>query len=156
MIDTENLRKTIVKGLKDYLGCEVLRGNQNIEMPDFPYIVYNITTLASDNKGTFGEYEDKKARKPRVQTWSITAYSDNYTKAVELINKVKDWLDYAGNAYLNENKVIVQSVGSISDRSNFLTTDYMYSFGLDCFFYIEDVVDMPDIGYIENVELKEI
>lgn len=155
MINTEGLRKTVVIGLKSYLDCEIVRSNQTAKMPKYPYVGYNITTHASENKGTYAEWEEEgKAVKPVVQTWSITAKSDNYSKAVELANKAHDWLDYYGTQYLNDNDVIVQSVGSVSDRSNLITNEYEYAYGFDCFFSVQDEINKPNYGYIENFEFK--
>ena len=155
MIDTENQRKTIVKGLKSYLKIPIIRSNQSIDAPEYPYIVYTITTLANENKGTYAEWNDGKCRKPHIQTWSITAHSNDYAKAVEIANKAHDWLELVGTSYLNDNDVIVQSVGSVTDRSNLLTVDYDYSYGFDCFLWVYDVIDNPndndDVGYIESM-----
>ena len=137
MLKTDEQRKIVVAGLKKYLECEVIRTNQTATMPKFPYLGYNITTLASENKGTYGKYEDGVDRKPIVQTWSITAHSDNYNEAVKLANMAHEWLDYVGTQYMGDNDVIVQSVGSVTDRSNLLTSDYIYSLGFDCFFYMQ-------------------
>ena len=37
MIDNENLRLNVVKGLKSFLQIPVIRGNQNAEPPKYPY-----------------------------------------------------------------------------------------------------------------------
>ena len=157
MLNTDGQRKIVVTGLKNYLGCKVVRTNQTAEMPAFPYLGYNITTLSSQNKGTYGKYEDNKARKPVVQTWSITAHSDNYNEAVELANKARDWLDIIGTQYLDDNNVIVQSVGNVLDRSNLLTSDYIYSQGFDCFFSMFDEIDLNEVndGEIEKATIGE-
>lgn len=160
MLNTEKQRGIVVTGLKNYLDCKVVRTNQTAEMPAFPYLGYNITTLANENKGTYGEYEDNKARKPVLQTYSFTAHSDNYTQAVELASKARAWLDYVGSQYLNDNDVVVQSVGNITDRSNLLTSEYIYSFGFDCFFWMYDEIDLAETesgnGEIETATITEI
>lgn len=155
MLKTDEQRKNVVSGLKKYLGCEVIRTNQTAEMPSFPYLGYNIITLASENKGTYGEYEDGTARKPVVQTWSITSYSNNYNEAVRLANMAREWLDYVGVTYLNDNDVIVQSVGSVADRSNLLTSDYVYQFGFDCFFWMYDEIGQG-VETTETIESYQI
>lgn len=157
MIDTESLRKQVVSGLKQYLGCPVIRTNQTAAMPSYPFVGYTIITLADENRGTYGEYDDGMVRKPYIQTWSITAHSDDYAQAVTLANKAKEWLDYAGIDYMNQNNIIVQSVGSVTDRSNLLTVEYQYSYGFDCFFWLFDEMEnrIERIGTIDNVELKE-
>lgn len=153
MLNTKGQRQIVVSGLKKYLGCTVIRTNQTAEMPPFPYLGYNITTIASENKGTYGEYEDNTARKSVVQTFSFTAYSDDYDEALELISKARDWLDFVGRQYLADNGVIVESVGSVTDRSNLLTSEYLYSFGFDCFFTVEFVIDLAEVER-DNGEIK--
>ena len=76
MIDVDKLKQVVVSGLKKYLGCEVIRTNQNAEPPAYPYVSYTITTLASANNGTYEEYEDDTTRKMLKQTWSVTAQSN--------------------------------------------------------------------------------
>lgn len=155
MIDFENLRIITVKGLKKYLKCQVIRNSQNAEPPPFPYTTYKITTYSTQNRGTYGEYEDGKARKPVKQIWSITAHSDDYLEAITLANKAREWLDYVGRVYLSDNGVIVESVGAVTDRSNVLTVDYQYSYGFDCTFPVFDEVDIPNDGTIEVFSYEE-
>ena len=158
IVDFENTRKSIAKGLKEYLQCKVIRGNQTAETPAFPYCVYNITTLASRNNSTYGVYEDGKARKPVTMTMSFTSRSDDYSEAVMLASKAREWLEYAGRTYLNDNNVIVQSVGNITDRSNLITVEYMYSYGFDVVLWLFDEVgaEQAGEGEIETATINEI
>ena len=155
-IDYENLRTTVAKGLKEYLKCPVIRSNQNKEPPAYPYVSYTITTLMSENKGTYGVYEDGKDRKPFKQIWSITVQSDDDTESVDLAVKAHQWLDHIGRVYLNDNNVYVQSVGGISNRDNILTVEYEYRKGFDVVFELFNVVDNPiaESGYIETVDIN--
>jgi len=159
MLKTEEQRGIVASGLKTYLGYPVIRTNQTAPMPAFPYLGYNITTLASENKGTYGEYKDNKARKAVLQTYSFTAHSDDYSTAVELANKAREWLDLVGTQYLNDNDVIVQSVGNVSDRSNLLTSEYIYSYGFDCVFWMYDEISLAATeisnGEIETIKISE-
>lgn len=156
MLNTEGLRETVVTGLTDALQCTVIRGNQTAKMPAFPFIAYNITTLCKSNNGTYGEWEDGISRLPCVQTWSITAHSNKYEEAVRLASKAQTWLKYSGKTYLNDNDVIVQSVGNVTDRSNILTNDYIYSLGFDCDFWLYDEVEnsIEESGYIESADIN--
>lgn len=155
MIKTDNLRTMVVPALKKYAGAHLIRANQNAEPPSYPYSTYHITTLATQNNGTFGEYADGVARKPVSQIWSITAHSDKYEEAFTIANKMREWLDYVGTVYLSDNGIVVQSVGAVADRSNVLTVDYQYSFGFDCTFSVFDEVDIPDNGAIETFSFEE-
>lgn len=157
LIDYENLRKTVVKGLKEYLKCPVIRSNQNAEPPKYPYASYTIITPMSENKGTYGEYDDNKARKPVIQTWSITVQSDDNDESLNLANKAREWLDYAGTVFLNDNGVIVQSVTNVSNRDNIISIEYEYKNGFDCFFQcMDELVGIAEtIDTIESVSVND-
>lgn len=155
MTDYENLRTTVTKGLHEYLKCPVIRNNQNAKPPGYPYVSYTATTVMSENKGTYGEYDDGTARKPVKTIFSITAQSSDNEESVALANKAREWLDHVGTTYLNDNGVIVQSVGAVTNRDNFLTVEYENKNGFDCVFWGFDKVDNPidKIGFIETVDL---
>ena len=156
MVNTDNIRSTVVKGIREYVGCPFVRNNQTAKMPDFPFLGYTITTPATENKGTYGIHDDGTARKPVKQIWSITSHSDNYEEAVNNANKARTWLDYAGYVYLSDNGVTVETVGAVSDRSNLLTADYQYSYGFDCTFFTMDEIVISDEEVIESVEFSGI
>ena len=119
----DKLRETVVTGLKDYLGVPVIRGNQNAEPPDYPYVSYNITTFESANNGTWGEYKDGIDRIPVTQNWSISVQSDKYDEIITLANKARGFLCHTGICYLNDNGVIIQRVGEITKRDNLISIE---------------------------------
>lgn len=143
MVDIKSLRKTVIDGIEKYLGCKVIRSNQNAHLPKYPYGSCTVTTVATANNGTYGEYADGISRKPVNTVISFTFRSDDEIESVTLANEARDWLDCAGTVYLNDNGVIVQSVTSISNRDNVLTVDYEYANGFDCFFWTFDKVENP-------------
>ena len=150
MIDYDNMRAIVCKGLKNYVKCPVIRSNQDEAPPSFPYISYTITTLMSENRGTYGVYEDGTERKAVTQIWSITSLSDNNVESVTNAIMAREWLDRAGSTYLNDNGVIVQSVGSITNRDNFLTTGYEYRNGFDVVFWLYDTLENINDEFIET------
>lgn len=152
MIDNEKLRKTVVKGLKDYLKIPVVRGNQNAAPPDYPYLSYNVTTLESANNGTWGEYEDGTDRIPVTQTWSITVQSDNDMESITLASKAREFLCHTGTCYLNDNDVIVQKVTNITNRDSLISVDYEYKNGFDVVFWLMNEVERQT-EEIDNVKI---
>lgn len=152
MINTIEQTRIMMIGLKEYIKRPIIMLNQDAEPPKFPYLGYNITAIADVNNGTYSEWDDDIVRKPYIQTYSFTSYSDDYNESVTLINKTKDWLDYVGTLYLNDNHIIIQSIGNITDRSNLLTNGYIYSYGFDCFVWVYDEIEKADRGQIETVE----
>lgn len=155
MLDMEAIRKAIVVGLREYLGIPVIRSNQTGEPPSYPYCSYTITRLASENKGTWGRYDDGMMRKPITQSWSVTVQSDNVSEAMTLALKAQEWFDIVGTTYLSDRLVIVQSVGGVMNRDNLLTIEYEYRNGFDVVLWLLNEVSDPveNDGYIEAVDL---
>lgn len=158
MIDFEKHREIVAKGLKKYLGCPVIQSNQNAKLPKYPFVSYTITTLMNENGGTYGVYEDGAERKPFTQIWSISALSDKSDESLSLACKAREWLDRAGNTYLTDNGVIVQSVGSITNRDNVLSVEYEYRNGFDVAFVLFDTIEgMADTDeYIDTADIGGI
>lgn len=153
MIDIDNIRRTIIAGLKEYLQIPIIRSNQTGEPPAYPYLSYTITTPKRSNGGSWGEYDDGIDRKPFTQTWSITVQSGDSIESLNLALKASEWFDRVGTTYLNDDNVIIQSVGDVANRDNFLTIEYEYRNGFDIVLWLLDEVDNPieDAGYIESV-----
>ena len=71
--------------------------------------------------------------------------------------KAREWLERVGNLYLNDNNIIVQSVGNVSNRDNVLTMEYEYKHGFDVVFWLFDTVANPNVvnnNYIEDFKIK--
>ncbi len=162
MIDFVKMRSTIVQGLTQYLGCPVVRSNQNETPPEddeiptvnYPYVSYTITRIANETKGSYGEYDDGIDRIPMTQAWSVTVLSDDNSECLNLTQKAHDWFNHAGLLYLSDNDVIVQSVGGITNRDNVITTEYEYRNGFDVVFWTMNEVTR-DTGVIETVALDD-
>lgn len=156
MVNTDNICLTVVKNLKEYVGIPIIESNQNAKMPKMPYGRYTITTPATANNGTYGEYEDNVARKPVKQIWSLTFEAKANEEALKYANKARSWFEYAGTTILNDNDVIVERVGVIGDRGNLLTVDYQYAHGFDVTFWAFDEIEIPDAEVIKSVDFNGI
>ena len=156
MVNTDNICLTVVKNLKKYLGIPIVESNQNAKMPKMPYGRYTITTPATANNGTYGEYEDGKARKPVKQIWSLTFEAKTNEEALRLANKARNWFEYVGRTVLNDNDVIVEAVGAIGDRGNLLTIDYQYAHGFDVTFWAFDEIGEEESATNEIIELVDL
>lgn len=153
MINNKNIREIVINGLSDYLGCPVIRANQNVAPPKYPYGSFKVITPKSENKGTWQEHDDGISRKAVLQTLSFTFQSNKEDESIELAHKAHDWLDYAGTTYLNDNNIIVQSVTGVTNRDNFLTTEYEYRNGFDCFLWLYDEIEKTNVETIESIDL---
>ena len=164
MIDYENIRLVVAKGIKDYCKCPVIRSNQNEPLAEvlpemqYPYISYTITTLKGENSGSYGEYEDGTKRKPVTQIWSVTAVSDNDSESVTLACKANEWLDLVGITLLSDNGIAVVSVGGITNRDNFISVAYECRKGFDFTLSLMDVIEgtAEKEEYIETAEIGGI
>lgn len=155
MFDFEKVKEIVAGGLSDYIGRPVIQSNQNKKPPSYPYMSYTITTLVSENKGTYGEYADGVHRKPFNQIWSITSLSDDEGESVNNAIKAQEWLDHAGTVYLYDHGVVVESVGGITNRDNILTTEYEYRNGFDVVLSLMNEIESLalETGEIKTVDL---
>lgn len=157
LLDLDKIRSIIVKGLKQELNMPVIRSNQTGPAPAYPYLSYTITSLISDKNGTWGEYEDGMHRKPGTQTWSLTVQSDKADEAMALCIQARDWLDHTGSVHLKDNKIIIQSVGAVTNRDNLITIEYENRFGFDFVIWLLNETGnlQEQTGIIEEVEIKD-
>lgn len=158
MIPIDEIRTAISTGLNNYLQCPVIRTNQNQRKPQYPYITYTITTLMSENKGTYGVLSDNTHIQAFKQIWSLSALSDDYSECAALANKAHSWLESSGAVYLSDSSVIVESVGSITNRDTILTADYEYRYGFDFVLRVMDIIPPSEYegdGIIQTVEFNK-
>lgn len=148
MIEVRTNEIEIAEGLKEHLGCEVVRANQNTPIPKLPYVSYTVTTLMKANNGTWSEYEDGTKYKEVQQIWSFTVQADNDTESKALAIMAHDYFDEVGCLRLNDNGIVVQLLGDITNRDNFLTTGYEYRNGFDVTFAFINAV-----GESEAIEI---
>lgn len=120
-----------------------------------PYITYNVITLMSANNGTYEEYENGMRRKSFTQTISFTAIAETDIESVHYAIKAHDWLDNVGTHYLNDNDVIVETIGNITNRDNVLTIGYLYMNGFDIFLRLYNVIeDEGECEYIKDINIS--
>lgn len=158
VIDYEKQRKVVAEGLNAYLKIPVIQSNQNAPLPKYPFISFTITTLMSKNNGTYSVYdEDGIEVKGVTQTWSISVLSDKNDESVMYANKAREWLDNVGTTYLNDNDIIVQNIGGITNRDNVITVEYEYKNGFDVVFQMYDkiITDPDTTGWIEQATINE-
>lgn len=133
----------------------VIRGNQTAAAPAYPYVSYNVTTIAGANNGTWQQHPDGIDRKMVRSIWSISTLSDDWDKSVELAVKAREWFEHSGRAWLAQHGAIVQSTTEINNRDNILTVEYERKNGFDVVFYVYDEAEnlIGTTGYIESAEV---
>lgn len=155
MIDVENIRKSIILNLKEYLKIPIIRSSQTGDTPPYPYLSYTITSPMGRTKGTYGEEGDVYSNTV-TQTWSITVQSDKMEEALNLTLKAFDFFDVAGSLVLNDNEVIGKPITDISNRDNLITIEYEYRNGFDVAVYLMNEVDVSGSKQnIDKIEIKE-
>ena len=82
--------------------------------------------------------------------------SDNDAQCVDLAIKARGWFDNIGTTYLNDYNVIVEAVGGVTNRDNFITIDYEYRKGFDVTFWLLDVVEDATTETTETIESFEV
>ncbi len=156
MIDTDKIRGCVVPGLAKYLGVQVIRSNQNQKPPKLPYVVYTITTVETENKGTYGVYEDGILRKSVTQIWSFSALATTHAESVKLANMARDWLDCVGSTYMSDCDVVCQSCTNVTNRDNVLSVEYEYKNGFDATFAaFNEIAPIEGEEIIKSVTINE-
>ena len=155
MIAYKQMRSAVAQGLKDCLGVPVIRGNQTAEAPPYPYAVYNVTTIAGENNGTYQQHEDGTDRLMVRSIWSFSFLSKDWDESVMLATMAREWFLHSGRVYLSDHGINVQSATDITNRDNLLTVEYERKNGFDVVFYVFDEVESPSksTGFIEGAKL---
>lgn len=153
MIAYKDMREAVATGLRQYLGVPVIRGNQSAKAPSYPYVAYNVTTVASENNGAYQRHEDGIDRLLVRSIWSISALSADWDESVSLAAKAREWFNHTGRAWLAEKGVTVQTTTEITNRDNVLTVEYERKNGFDVAFYVYDTAQGDANGYIEGVTI---
>lgn len=159
--------KSIICELSSYTGVQVIRVNQNGDIPEFPYATYNITSAYT--KGTGREdisYHDtgddlvQKRSNEVIFTLSVNAYADTEETAIESANAIRKWFLFYANEFMREINAVVVDVGGLENRSAFLVDAYEYKRGFDVRLrftetdaYSVDYFDKVELYYDENLEV---
>lgn len=144
---------TLAGQISTLLGCEVVRSNITSHIPPYPYVSYTITTIQTRG-GTYGDDGRQRFILARV-TYSFTIQSDDDWQALELVQKLHDWLEESGRHWLNDHGYVITEVGAVASRDNLLTVEYEYRKGFDCVLNLMNYIDVPD-EVIESFEAKQI
>lgn len=163
MINHRQNEIVVVEGLKAYLSthdrpCEVVRQNQVVEVPPYPYGCYTVTTPISGSRGTYSEAEDGTLYRNIEQTWSFTIQSDDQEEALTLALRAYDFFTAAGLILLADNDIAVIRVQPVTNRDNLISIEYEFRKGLDVTFGLLSTIDAAEKvngGTIENVKFKE-
>ena len=107
MIDYKRIRSIVLTGLSAYVGIPAIRGNQASPSPAFPFLSCNVTTIASENNGTWQKHDDGIDRKLVKSIWSISSLSDDWDESVSNAIKAREWFEHAGRVYLSDNGIAV-------------------------------------------------
>lgn len=151
MIDLKDMRTAIAKGLREYIGVPVIRGDQTAKAPPYPYAVYNVTTIAAANNGTYQQHEDGIDRLMVRSIWSFSFLAADWETSVTLATKAREWFLHGGRVWLSDNGIAVQGATDIANRDNILTVEYERKNGFDVVFYVYDEAENPS-NSAESIE----
>lgn len=155
MIDLHGIRKTILTGLREYLGIQMIRSDQTAHAPEYPYGTAKATTPAAANLGTWQQHDDGIDRKMVRSIWSFSFLSTDHDECVMYATKARAWFENTGHVWLTERGINVQSTTDINNRDNILTVEYERKCGFDVVLYVFDEAENPSkyTGYIEGAEI---
>lgn len=156
MISIKNIQIVIVVNLQKELGIPVVLANQTEQIPPYPYVSFTVTSLVNSNAKTWAVDDDDTYFKPLSQTWSFTVQSDKAMDAPTVALQAYDWFSQVGCRFLSDNGVMVERVGNIGNRDNFLTTGYEYRCGFDVIFLTMHTTNQTEESVLETIEYAPI
>lgn len=156
MISIKNIQIVIVVNLQKELGIPVVLANQTEQIPPYPYVSFTVTSLVNSNAKTWAVDDDDTYFKPLSQTWSFTVQSDKAMDAPTVALQAYDWFSQVGCRFLSDNGVMVERVGNIGNRDNFLTTGYEYRCGFDVTFLTMHTTNQTEESVLETIEYAPI
>lgn len=159
--------KSIICELSSYTGVQVIRVNQNGDIPEFPYATYNITSAYTKGIGredtayhdTGTELVQKRSNEVTF-ILSVNSYAEDEETAIESANAIRKWFLFYADEFMREINAAVIDVGSLENRSAFLVDSYEYKRGFDVRLrftetdaYSVDYFDKVELYYDENLEV---
>lgn len=104
--------------------------------PPLPFVSRKFTSpyipaAKSETHSFNGENVVLKQSSQPTMTLSMTAYADTQAEALSVCMRLKDWFDFVGREYLDENDLVVVRIENVQDRTILLETDYEYRCGFD-------------------------
>lgn len=139
-LDTEPY---IVRQLEAYTNCTVVLTNQTSPAPPYPYISYTIITPVHSVGGTYC-MQNGIYYQPMLQTWSLTAHSDDSRACQQLGMRMYDFFARAGRQALQRQQIAVDSKTNLSSRDNLLTVQFEYRCGMDVIFRLMHRLDVQE------------
>ena len=162
----QEIRNIIVKGLHDYLLCDVVPTDTIDKRPSYPYLSYKFTSLnipqGSHNmirdvvpSGTSDfefNIEYTKEEQPKMVI-SVNSYSNDEIESYEMALRARDWFEFYGYYYLKNNGIVVNSIGNVQDRTVLIVDDYEKRQGFDVTIRISISIKMA-IETMENISIR--
>lgn len=142
----------IVTQLENYVNCPVILTNQTSPVSPYPYISYTITTPVHHADGTYC-FQNGVYYQPMLQTWSLTAHSDNNRDCQKLGMRMYDFFARAGRQALYQKQIAVSSKTDVMTRDNLLTIQFEYRCGMDVTFRLMYRLEVNE-GTIERAVMQ--
>jgi len=156
-------REAIWERLQAHIGCSVVLSDGTAEMPDVPYCYYSVLAPRITNRA-FGliEVEEtpegfiRRRSEPVSATMSFTFCSRNREvpggyiygedEALALSEKAHGFfLLNSRSIAADHGDIVIQNVGSVTNRSDFLVTDTIRRYGFDVRFRYVRTDEMPTV-----------
>lgn len=148
--------------LEAYTGCKFVPSNTTKEMPAYPFVSFTLINI-EQKKGTYSETTAEIGGKlarvlymPVFLKYSFTVQSKDEAEALHIALMISDFFTEAHRLSLEDNDIVVSSVGNITPRDNLLTIDYEYRKGLDVTLCLNNVISDPATETIEKVTINEM
>ena len=142
--------ETIATLLEADVHCPVVLANQTAPAPPYPFLSFTILTPVHAEQGTYC-FDKGIYYQPMLQTWSLTAQSDDYAACQEIGMRMYDFFARAGRAALYQNQIAVASLTDLTARDNLLTVQYVYRCGMDVTFRMMHQLEVVESRIVQEM-----
>lgn len=164
---------TLFSNLKNYLAQsnltlhDIIRAEQGGKKPNYPYAVYKIT---SQNVGNYlirkpkdnpdpTKYSETYFRKQHINI-SFSLLNKEFENLYKIAHACYDYLDVVSKDFQKENKIRIEILNNIDDRTIYLEPEYEYRVGFDFRIHLigklEFTLDAVDIEEtIKEIQYEE-
>ena len=154
MLQLNEIRTPIIKGLKAHTGNLVIMADQSTKPPPYPYYTIKFTTVGE----TVGQASETSVGDQVTSAqvleldMSVTAFSDKLDESFENAFKALDWFKGVGSYVLGDEDIVVVRTQPISNRDTFINIDYERRHGFDVRLRVK-AESKYHVGYIERVSI---
>lgn len=155
MIQYDDIRLLIAKGLAAHIGVKVINLNSGGDMPKGPFLTYDFPSLLDGSRGfpVLTQLGDKQISTETVNfTVSFLSYAPSLSESMKNAMLARDWFKGNGRLPLKNLNVILVELGAVQNRDVKIGNEWERRQGFDIELRTQDTVEF-DLEWIDHINI---